>query len=1067
MRKIYKGVLSLIMMTTCALGAGAQVVSVPADDIPSLDGVAEIALTGEWGTSEFAQLKAELGTNVIGASNTVLTKVDMSGITVSDGTSLYVSAGFSTNGAFINCKALTEVVMPAAAEAAKFTSFRSAFQNCAALETIDLSGLTGVTTFNNAFCGCTALQSADLSTNTAATTSGAWTSAFEGCTALAEVKLPAGFVPTEGVFSNCTSLQTLDWTTCTATESAPVFYVGMLEDVTLSGVTLKLNHEQYVLFAADAEGWAQLKLEDQNPEPEPEPEPSTEYTVSADDIPSSLKDATVITLTGEWGNSEFSQLKTALGMSGFMVSPNTTLEKVDMSQATIAEGTSLLISGGLSSNGLFFNCKALKEVVMPAATEAAKFTSFEKAFSGCAALETIDLSGLTNVTTFKEAFYGCAALQQADLSTNTAAVTSGAWTSAFEGCAALTEVKLPVGFVPTEKVFSGCTALQTLDWTACTATEEAPVFYAGMLEGVELSGVTLKLNHEQYVLFAADAEGWAQLKLEDQNPEPEPEPEPSTEYAVAADDIPSSLKDATVVTLTGEWDGDKLNLLSIALGNNGGILPTPNATLEKLDMSAATIAEGTSLRRSGIKEYGIFNNCTALAEVVMPTAEEAAKFTDFGLAFQGCSALAAIDLTGCSGITSLENAFSGCSALQSADLSAMAALENTDGAFEDCEALASVVLPAQFPLGDNTFAYCNALTAIDWTAFAGTEVPELGGRFFMGVDDLKAISLSLTYEAWKLFSADEDWSELTLVNTEPEKVTDFTVDASEAADLGSLSRAVTLTLTGEWDSDALNLLSLALGNNGGIGITQNTTLEKVDMSAATVAEGTPLFRVGFKEYGIFNNCTALKEFILPAAEEAAKFTNLNRAFEGCTSLADIDLSLLTGATDIDYAFSGTAITKADLSGCTALGSTVSAFEGCTALEEVVLPACFVADNNTFADCVALDSIDFTAWKDATEAPACKGNTFAGLDDPATVTLKVDATCHEVFEADSRWGDFNIVYDGKPDGVRGVRAADGGVPVTVYTVDGHLVGTFTAGEDWTCGLKPGLYIANGRKVAVGR
>ena len=1067
MRKIYKGISSLIMTAFCALGASAQdAVSVPADDIPSsLKDATEITLTGEWGTSEFGQLKAALGTNVIMGSNTTLTKLDMSKATIAEGTSLYVSAGFSSNGAFINCKSLKEVVMPAAAEAAKFTKFQNAFQNCVALETIDLSGLANVTTFNMAFYGCAALQQADLSTNTAAVTSGAWTSAFEGCAALTEVKLPAGFVSTNGVFADCTALQTLDWTACTATE-APELYVDMLEGVELSGVTLKLNHEQYVLFAADAEGWAQLKLEDQNPEPEPEPEPSTEYTVSADDIPSSLKDATVITLTGEWGNSEFSQLKTALGMSGFMVSPNTTLEKVDMTQATIAEGTSLLISGGLSSNGLFFNCKALKEVVMPAATEAAKFTSFEKAFSGCAALETIDLSGLTNVATFNNAFYGCTSLKAVDLSTNTAAVTSGAWTSAFEDCAALTEVKLPAGFVPTEKVFSGCTALQTLDWTACTATEEAPVFYAGMLEGVELSGVTLKLNHEQYVLFAADAEGWAQLKLEDQNPEPEPEPEPSTEYTVAADDIPSSLKDATVVTLTGEWDSDALNLLSIALGNNGGILPTPNATLEKLDMSAATIAEGTSLRRSGIKEYGIFNNCTALAEVVMPTAEEAAKFTDFGLAFQGCSALAAIDLTGCSGITSLENAFSGCSALTAADLSAMAALENTDGAFEDCEALASVVLPAQFPVGDNTFAYCNALAAIDWTAFAGTEVPELGRKFFMGVDDLKAISLSLTYEGWKLFSADEDWSGLTLVNTEPEKVTDFTVDASEAADLNSLKRAVTLTLTGEWDGDALNFLSMALGNNG-IGNPVNATLEKVDMSAAIIAEGTELYRHEYLEYGIFNRCTALKEVILPAAEEAAKFTNLTKAFEGCTALTDIDLSLLTGATDIDYAFSGTAITKADLSGCTSLGSTVSAFEGCTALEEVVLPACFMADNNTFADCTALKTIDFTAWKDATEAPACKGNTFAGLDDPATVTLKVDATCHEVFEADSRWGDFNIVYDGKPDGVQGVRAADGGVPVTVYTVDGHLVGTFTADEDWTQGLKPGLYIANGRKVAVGR
>ena len=790
-------------------------------------------------------------------------------------------------------------------------------------------------------------------------------------------------------------------------------------------------------------------------------------SVPADDIPSSLKDATEITLTGEWGTSEFGQLKAALGTNVIMGS-NTTLTKLDMSKATIAEGTSLYVSAGFSSNGAFINCKSLKEVVMPAAAEAAKFTKFQNAFQNCVALETIDLSGLANVTTFNMAFYGCAALQHADLSTNTAAVTSGAWTSAFEDCAALTEVKLPAGFVPTEKVFSGCTALQALDWTACTATEEAPVFYAGMLEGVELSGVTLKLNHEQYVLFAADAEGWAQLKLEDQNPEPEPEPEPSTEYTVAADDIPSSLKDATVVTLTGEWDGDAFNSLCMAMIDSPTLGTSENNTLQKVDMSAATIAEGTSLFRAGYPQgYGIFRNFKALKEVVMPAAAEAAKFTSLAMAFQNCSSLTTIDLSGCAGVTSLENAFSGCSALQSADLSAMAALENTDGAFENCEALASVVLPAQFPLGDNTFAYCNALTAIDWTAFAGTEVPELGGRFFMGVDDLKAISLSLTYEAWKLFSADEDWSELTLVNTEPEKVTDFTVDASEATELSSLWRAVTLTLTGEWDSDALNLLSLALGNNGGIGNPVNATLEKVDMSAAIIAEGTELYRHEYLEYGIFNRCTALKEVILPAAEEAAKFTNLTKAFEGCTALTDIDLSLLTGATDIDYAFSGTAITKADLSGCTSLGSTVSAFEGCAALEEVALPACFMADNNTFADCTALKTIDFTAWKDATAAPACKGNTFAGLDDPATVTLKVDATCHEVFEADSRWGDFNIVYDGKPDGVRGVRAADGGVPVTVYTVDGHLVGTFTAGEDWTCGLKPGLYIANGRKVAVGR
>ena len=696
---------------------------------------------------------------------------------------------------------------------------------------------------------------------------------------------------------------------------------------------------------------------------------------------------------------------------------------------------------------------------MPSAEEAVHFTSFEKAFQNCTALRTIDLSGLTNVTTFNNAFYGCSALQEVDLSGNTAAVTSGAWTSAFEDCSALTTVTLPEGFVPSSKVFSGCTSLTLLDWTRCTATE-VPEFWADMLDGVELSGVTLKLDHAQYELFAAD-EYWSRLHLEDLNPEP------STEYTVDASNIPSSLKDATVITLTGEWDSSAFNLLCMALIDNPAFGTSENTVLQKIDMSVAKIAESTSLCWQGLSKYGIFRNFKALTEVVMPAAEEAAHFIDFGMAFQNCTALKAIDLSDCAGLTSIEKAFQGCISLEHVNLSACTQLQSVDDAFESCEALQSVVLPAQFPMGKNTFAYCSALTAIDWTAFEGTEVPEMSKTFFMGIDDLKDITLSLKYEAWKLFSADSDWSELTLLNTEPEKVTDFVVDASEADNLSSLSRAVTLTLTGEWDSDALNFLSIALGNNGGILVAQNTTLEVLDMSQITVADNTPLWRSGIKEYGIFNNCTALREVILPAAEEAAKFTRLSKAFEGCTSLETIDLSLFTGATDIDAAFKGTAIRKADLSGCTSLGNTVSAFEGCSQLEEVILPAGFVPDNYTFADCVSLKTVDFTSYKDATEAPACKGNTFSGIDDLSLVTLLVDADMHELFENDKNWSEFNIVWDGKPDAVNGIRASVSDGPVVVYTVDGRRVGTFAPGADWMRRLPAGLYVVNGHKVMVRR
>ena len=771
--------------------------------------------------------------------------------------------------------------------------------------------------------------------------------------------------------------------------------------------------------------------------------------VPADEIPSSLRDAASLKLTGTWGTSAFAELKMALGTNAIGGSIMV-LTRVDMGEAVIEDGTSWYVSAGFTSNGVFSSCKALKEVVMPVAEEAAHLVSMEKAFANCNALETVDLTGCVNVSTFSNAFYACESLKGADLSTNVAAVKSNAWASAFEACTALAQVKLPAGFVTTSKVFSGCVALQEIDWSACTATE-VPVFYADMLDGVELSGVTLKLNHPQYVLFKAD-EGWSQLNLLDLNPEP------STEFTVDASDIPSSLKKATAVTLTGTWDSNAFNLLCMAMMDNPAFVTSENTVLQKVDMSAARIAEGTSLRWQGLSAYGIFRNFKALKEVKMPVAEEAAHFTDFGMAFQNCDQLVTIDLSGCAGLVSLEKAFQGCTSLEKVDLSSSSHLESVDDAFESCEALTTVILPEVFPMGKNTFAYCSALKDVDWTAFAGTEVPEMSKTFFMGIDDLKAVTLSLKYEAYKLFSADEDWSELNLYNTEPEKVTDFVVDASDIP--SSLKKAVTVTLTGEWDSDAFNLLSMALGNNGGLFVTTNATLVTLDMSRIKVAENTPLWRQGLKEYGIFNNCTALEKVIMPTAEEAGHFTKLNKAFEGCTALRDIDLSLLTGATDIEAAFKGTAIEKADLSCCTSLGSTVSAFEGCVALQEVILPSCFVPANYTFADCTGLKLIDYTAYTDTQDAPAVKNNTFSGIDDLKSVTLKVNGLNHNLFETHKIWSEFDVQYDA--DGIQSVVAPT--ETLEVYAIDGRYIGTYKSTEDWSSRVPyAGIYIVNGKKV----
>ena len=61
-----------------------------------------------------------------------------------------------------------------------------------------------------------------------------------------------------------------------------------------------------------------------------------------------------------------------------------------------------------------------------------------------------------------------------------------------------------------------------------------------------------------------------------------------------ASDIPSSLKKATAVTLTGTWDSNAFNLLCMAMMDNPAFVTSENTVLQKVDMSAARIAEGTS-----------------------------------------------------------------------------------------------------------------------------------------------------------------------------------------------------------------------------------------------------------------------------------------------------------------------------------------------------------------------------------------------------------------------------------------------------------------------------------------
>lgn len=282
--------------------------------------------------------------------------------------------------------------------------------------------------------------------------------------------------------------------------------------------------------------------------------------------------------------------------------------------------------------------------------------------------------------------------------------------------------------------------------------------------------------------------------------------EQETTFTFTADNIPSSLKSAKKIVLEGEWGTEDFTSLTATLGNNSGFPPVGNAVLEEVDMSNATIAENTSLYVPfGTGSCGVFQGCRALKTVKMPAAVEAAKITSMKGAFQNCSALSEIDLTGCVNVTSFTDTFFGCSSLKSADLSNCNNLTGTESLFDKCEAIVEVKLPANVNLEKYMFGSCTSLRLIDWGKYGETTAPEMPRDFFQYVEDLKAITLKVPEGAYESFMADADWSKLTI-----EKVGSTGINQT-MTDNGGKSAYMIYTLDGQYIGNGQDYNSLKAG----------------------------------------------------------------------------------------------------------------------------------------------------------------------------------------------------------------------------------------------------------------
>lgn len=468
----------------------------------------------------------------------------------------------------------------------------------------------------------------------------------------------------------------------------------------------------------------------------PAPAKPGDYTVDAEDIPTSLADAVNLKLTGEWDNAKLQKLCNSIGaVIGWPPVGNNTLETVDMTEATFAPNTSFSIPGAMQDQGLFKMCKALKSVTFPTNETAANIVSLDGAFWNCESLTVCDVSRLVNVTNINNAFY----------STKVANFDLSAWNNvtksedAFGHDYDLTSVILPANFTVGKYLFNSCSSLRLIDWSAYEG-ETAPVVASDanvfeMLNSEQQGKITMIVPAAAFESFKASAT-WQKVNLVAATA-----PEEGT-YTFDPNNIPDNLSDAKKIVLTGgPWETDDFKAISNALGNNAST--SGNSVLETVDMSQAEIAVGTNLCAGfpglfGNVTKGIFTNCKALTTVIMPAADQAANFRSFEKAFSGCSALTEIDLSGCTG------------------------LNNTNEIFYNCEALAKVKLPANFKFGSETFDRCEALTTIDWTTYGETTAPayKMGSLPTLG----KSLTIIVPAAAYDAFTADSNWKAYNIVS---------------------------------------------------------------------------------------------------------------------------------------------------------------------------------------------------------------------------------------------------------------------------------------------------------------
>lgn len=325
----------------------------------------------------------------------------------------------------------------------------------------------------------------------------------------------------------------------------------------------------------------------------------------------------------------------------------------------------------------FQNCSALKSVKLP---EGVTYIG-ASAFQNCTALTSVEIpEGVTEIGL--SVFENCTALASVTISKSVE--TIGNW--AFSNCTALARIDVPATVSTIGKsTFSGCTSLEVFNIAENSALDsvgEAAFFGCSALKALELpclnvgygalAGCTSLESLTVCNPYARNMSSKGLGSFFSYN----------SEYAFDNSSVPESLK---TVVVTGECE-----IYSFIFRNC--------AHIEKITLDNTLSIKGESF---GFGEYGVFDGCTSLKEVVI------GKTQSISNAFIRNDALEKVTIGEATTIG--ERAFYQCNGLKEVTVGKMERI-GTD-AFIWCTKLETVsISDGLTAIGKNAFSNCHSLS---------------------------------------------------------------------------------------------------------------------------------------------------------------------------------------------------------------------------------------------------------------------------------------------------------------------------------------------------------------------